>query len=119
LEAILREEVKQYVTRKNNIRRNIQRVFGLIWGQCSSALQAYVKGQQGYVTASDTYNIKWLLQETKKAANGIDSKANPYATMHEAVGLMSRMRQRQSEPVDAYVERFKNNALTFDMVQGR
>ena len=118
LEAILREEVKQFVTRKNNIRRNIQRTFGLIWGQCSSALQAYIKGQLGYITASDTYDVKWLMRETKKAVNGIDSKANPYATMHEAIGIMYRMRQGQHESNDGYVERFKNNALTVDMVQG-
>ena len=117
-EAILKEEVKQFVARKNNIRRNIQSAYSLIWGQCSSALQAYVKGQDGYVTATEDYDVTWLLNEVKKACSGIDSKANAYVTLHDAISLLYRTRQGATETDDNYVERFKNNAATVEMVQG-
>ena len=117
-DAILKEEIKQFVARKNNIRRNIQSAFSLIWGQCSSALQAYVKGLDGYEEATEDYDVTWLLREIKKACSGIDSKANPYITLHDAIGLLYRMRQGQTEPDDSYVERFKNNVATVEMVQG-
>ena len=77
-----------------------------------------MKGQQGYITATDEYDITWLLREMKKASSGIDSKANPYLTMQDAIGLMYRMRQCSNESNDSYVERFKKNAMTVDMVQG-
>ena len=118
LEAIMREEIKQYVVRKNNIRRNIQSTFGLIWGQCSSALQAYVKGQEGYLPASNDYDLKWLLREIRKASSGIDEKSNAYTTMHESIGALYRMRQGANESNDGFVERFKNAVMTVDMVQG-
>merc|ERR1712071_673998 len=96
-DAILKEEIKQYVLRKNIIRRNIQATFSLVWGQCSSALQAYVKGQSGYQKASEDHDVKWLLKEVKKASSGIDSKANPYVTMHDAIGMLYQMRQGQNK----------------------
>ena len=118
MDAILKEEVKQFVMRKNNIRRNIQSAYSLVWGQCSSALQAYIKGLDGYTNATDNYDLKWLLDELKKASSGIDSNANKYATMHKSLMILYRMRQGATEPDDSYVERFKNVVATIEMVNG-
>ena len=38
-QEIYKEEVKQFVQRKINLRRNIEKCFGLVWGQCSSGLK--------------------------------------------------------------------------------
>ena len=35
---IYREEVKEYVGRESSLRRNMEKTFGLLWGQCSSSL---------------------------------------------------------------------------------
>ena len=105
-EAILREEIKQFVARKNNIRRNIQSVYSLLWGQCSASLQAYIKGQDGYIKSTESYDVKWLMSELRKASSGVDSKANPYLTMLEATSTVFKMRQGSNESNDTYVERF-------------
>ena len=117
-DAILKEEIKQYVSRNNNIRRNVQTAFGLIWGQCSNALQAYVKGVDGYTTACKDYDVKWLLSEIKKASSGVNSIANPYLTYHEGISGMYKMRQGGSESDDNFVERFKDMVTTVEMVHG-
>jgi hypothetical protein len=114
----MQEEVKRFVARKNNIQRNIQGASYLIWGQCSTALQAFVKGQDGYAKATEGYDVTWLLKEVKKASSGIDSKANPYVTMHDAIGMLYRMKQGAAEADGSYVERFKNNVMTAEMVHG-
>ena len=62
--------------------------------------------------------MKWLLNELRKASSGIDSKANPYLTMLEAISTVFKMKQGNSESNDTYVERFKNNVMTMNMVQG-
>ena len=44
---IYREEVKQFVQRKTNMRRNLEKAYGLVWGQCSAhpwALATYSTG---------------------------------------------------------------------------
>ena len=37
-QMILKENVKNYTTGLKNIKTNSQRIFGLIWGQCTSGL---------------------------------------------------------------------------------
>ena len=41
---VFKKEIKQFVQRKLNLRRNMQKAFGLLWGQCSNQLQEYIKG---------------------------------------------------------------------------
>ena len=54
---IYKEEVKQFVQRKMNLRRNMEKLYGLIWGQCSAGLQAYIKGTSAYATMSIIFNV--------------------------------------------------------------
>ena len=35
---IYREQIKLYVARESNLRRNMEKTFGIIWGQCSNSL---------------------------------------------------------------------------------
>ena len=116
---IQKEEIKQYVARKTNLRRNIEKVFGLIWGQCSSSLQAYIKGLSEYEEKCDVFDVAWLLRELRKASSGIDNKMNPYITLHEAMANVYRMKQGADESNDAYLERFNMIVCTAEMVGGK
>ena len=40
---IFKEQVKDYILRRRNIENNIIKVYTLIWGQCTEALQSAVK----------------------------------------------------------------------------
>ena len=63
---IYREEVKQFVQRKTNMRRNLEKTYGLVWGQCLSGLQTYIKGLSYFETGSSMFDALWLLREIKK-----------------------------------------------------
>ena len=41
-EMILREEVKEYVSRKRNMMANVNKIFAIIWGQCTDSLQLVI-----------------------------------------------------------------------------
>ena len=58
----------------------MEKLYGLLWGQCSSVLQATVKRINEYEDKSDDVDPIWLLIEIKKAIFGIDLKANPKLT---------------------------------------
>ena len=60
---IYKEEVKQFVQRKINLRRNIEKSYGLIWGQCSSGLKQYIKGLETFSVNSKIFDTIWLLKE--------------------------------------------------------
>ena len=116
--AIYNEEIKQFVQRKLNLRRNMQKSYALIWGQCSTQLQEYVKGQSEYTKHSATSNVVWLLKELKKATSGVDSKANGWMNMQDAIAALYRMKQGPSESNEHYMERFKANITAIELTKG-
>ena len=116
--AIYKTKVKMYVTAESNLIRNVEQVFGIIWGQCSSALQSKIKSLADYNDKSGDLDTLWLLKELKKATSGIDAKAEPRSTLVDSLYGMFRMRQRATESNDSYMERFKANASTVELAQG-
>ena len=60
---IQRERIKQFVSREYVLRSNMEKLYGLLWGQCSSALQATIKRISEYEDKSDDFDPIWLLIE--------------------------------------------------------
>ena len=86
---IQRERIKQLVSREYVLRINIEKLYGLLWGKYSSALQATIKGTSKYKDKSENFgNVIWLLTEIKIAIYGIDLKDNPRLTLHEVVSTL-------------------------------
>ena len=116
---IHREEVKQFVQRKTNMRQNLEKTYGLIWGRCSAGLQTFIKGLSYYETASSAFDPLCLLREIKKATSGIDDKANAYISMHDAISQLYRMKQGSQESNDKYLSRFKTNIAAVELTGGK
>jgi len=115
---IYREEVKQFVQRKMNMRRNVEKSYGLVWGQCSNGLQTYIKGLSSYDTQARIFDLLWLLRELKKATSGIDDRSNTYVSMHEAIANLYRMKQAAQETNDHYLARFRTNINAVELAGG-
>ena len=56
-----RERIKQFVPREYLLRSNMEKLHGILWGQCSSAIQATIKGINEYEDKSDDFDPIWLL----------------------------------------------------------
>ena len=80
-----RPQIKQFVSREYMLRSNMEKLYSILWGQCSSALQVIIKGINENEDKVDDSDVIWLLTEIKKAIYGIDLKANLRLTLHEAV----------------------------------
>ena len=115
---LYKAEITAFTQRKLNLRRNKEKSFGLVWGQCSAGLQSYIKGIESYVEKSNTFELLWLLTQLKKATAGIDDKANPFVTIHNAMSALYKMRQGNNESNDRYLERFKANVLATELTYG-
>ena len=89
---IYKEEIKEFVQRKMNLHRNMEKTYGLVWGQYSTALQSFVKGISDFEECSAAFDIIWLLTELKMAISGIDNKANAWVNMHDALAILYRMK---------------------------
>ena len=115
---IQKEKIKEYVGRETNIRRNTEKAFVVVWGQCSAALHSYIKGLINYEEKSTNFDILWLFTELKKAVSGIDEKENPHLILHEAIASLYKMKQLQTEWNDHYLKRFKSNINTVERAKG-
>ena len=115
---IYKEEIKQFVQRKLTLRRNTQKAYGLVWGQCSSQLQEYIKGLSSFEAQSAKSNTLWLLQELKKATAGVDSKANAWMNMQDSIAMLYRMKQGPNESNEYYMDRFKANITAIELTKG-
>ena len=62
------------MSRDKNLYRNTERVFGLLRGQCSFALQVKIKGLSKYEDRSSNFDVLWLIKEAKAATLGIDER---------------------------------------------
>ena len=115
---IYKEQVKLYVSRQSNLRRNMEKAFGLIWGQCSSSLQQNLKSLEEFDDAYDDLNILWLVKATKRAVSGIDSKSEPRHILHKALSELYHLKQGETESNDKFLERFKSAVNTVELAQG-
>ena len=115
---IYRERIKAYVTREVNMTRNVEKCFGIIWGQCSAGLHARIKGIPEYEEESINMNVLWLIKELKKATSGIDKTSDPRSTLIDALAVLFKMKQGNTEANDNYLDRFTANASTVELASG-
>ena len=101
---IQRERIKQYVSREYVLRNNMEKLDRLLWGQCSSALQAINKETSEYEDKSDDCDAIWLLTEIKLAISGIELNVNPRLTLHEAVSTLYKIKQWYYEECFCYLQ---------------
>ena len=112
------KQIEAYVVRKNMLTSNIERCFGIIWGQCSSTLQSRTKGLEEYGEKLDDLDTLWLILELKKIVSRIDRKSNPRVTLNDAIGDLYRMKQGATEANDSYLESSKSKANTVELAHG-
>lgn len=112
------ECLKVYINRENILKDNHIKIYGIVWRQCSSALQSVIKGLDEYKSSAADHYLVWLLQQIKKVTSGIDVKAKPHNILYEAISTAFNVKQFPNESNDRYVERFKSNVQTVELVKG-
>ena len=101
------------------MRRNMKKLFGLLWTQCSSQLQSTIKGLTAFSDMYDDLNIVWLVTEVNKSKSGIDSKLDPRLTFHRALAELYRLKQGETESNDRFLERFQSAVNTVELTEGK
>ena len=65
--TIYDKKCDMYVKLEETLYDNLQKVYGLIWGQCSAGLRADIKGLNEYQEATDSLDALWLMLNLKKS----------------------------------------------------
>jgi len=98
---------------------SLNKLYNIIWGQCSEQLQATVKFLDDYDTKEEGRDIVWLLTQLQRETAGIDSLGNRHITLIKTLRTLINMRQGADEIDDGYLKRMKANAESLKLAGGR
>ena len=78
--AIFVEDIKEYVKKRNILKENIQRLYFIIWEQCSKTTRAKLGGTKNFNKIEEEKDSITLLREIKDVAY----HRNPYLVLDNA-----------------------------------
>ena len=112
------EEVKHHIKRLKNLQQNQEKLYAIIWGQLSHAMQEVVKGDDDFVFKDTVFDCIWLLQKCKLISAGVDGKANKHYNFVLALSSLCSLQQGITESNDSFRKRVDASALTLDLAGG-
>ena len=81
---IWKEEIKEFVRRKNYLNKNIKKLYSLIWGQCSDMIRSEIEAMPGFPAASKNANALDLLKMIRSIAHNFQHEKNAVLSLHTA-----------------------------------
>ena len=112
------EEVKLHIKRIKALESNKEKIYALIWGQCSHALQEVLKGDMDFDIKDHEYDCIWLLEKVKLASAGVNSKMNKHYTLLQALTSFCTIKQGINESNDSFQKRVDAASLTLTLIGG-
>ena len=100
---------------KRQLKHNIVRIYGNVWGKCSPALQSESTSNIRYKDMAEILNIVWIMNKLKLICAGFDYHINKiYSTFHTLKSFYM-MRQQSGETVTKYFDRFKPERVNVEI----
>ena len=113
-----KEEMKLFIADKQMMNKNKRVTYKMMFGQCSPSLQEVIIANKDYKVKSESFDIKWLMDEIRKASAGLDRTSNEVVQWETAMMTLLNMRQYNQESNQAYLRRFKENVATLELSGG-
>ena len=112
------EEVKLHIKRLKGLERNQEKMYAIVWGQLTHALQEVIKGDDDFIFKDASFDCIWILQKSKLVSAGVDGKANKHYTFVLALSNFCSLQQGPTESNDSFRKRVDSAALTLGLAGG-
>lgn len=100
-------KLKSYFSRLETLEENEKKLFTLVLGQCTQALQQALEGHDEYTTKEREFDSLWLLVEIKKLTSGVEERnVSPYLAVYRLLRQFFNFRQGEQESNDGFLKRF-------------
>ena len=77
--------IKLYINREQAVKGNMDKLYGVIIGQCSDAVLSVLGNDIDYIAKDEECDVIWLLRKLKTITSGLDSKSNKRSNLHDAL----------------------------------
>mmetsp|Transcript_36995 Transcript_36995/g.52267 ORF Transcript_36995/g.52267 Transcript_36995/m.52267 type:complete len:1117 (-) Transcript_36995:618-3968(-) len=111
------EKIKLHVKREMVLEEGIQKLYSVVWGQCTDAMQARLEGIREHGAIAATLDGIGLLKEIKSVAFQFENQKYQPVSVHMAVRRFYLMSQGNSNNHD-YLEKFNNNVELIEVNGG-
>eukprot|EP00957_Ditylum_brightwellii_P040720 3082298-Ditylum_brightwellii.AAC.2 len=99
-QALYTQEMLQYTKKRNQLKENMAKLWGIILGQCTKALIEALRADHDFEQEQSTYNSIWLLKSIKRIAQGVTTSSNTYHTVFCAMRDFYQTKQFQKTVED-------------------
>lgn len=105
---ILQQEVNDFVKRRKLYFENRDKVFTIIWGQCSEALQAKLKGTKAFRTYNPIKCPISLLSDIKQVSLKFENVTFKAFAIYDAKMALANFYQSKHDTLHEYYMKFKD-----------
>jgi len=96
--AIWQEEIKGYVKRKGILDENIKKLYLIVWGQCSNAVQSELESLQEHSDVANCADGIKLLCMIQNLVHSYEYQNNLFHALHAAKCAFYTLHQGQDTP---------------------
>ena len=112
-QAVNDQMAKDFARSIHVLKSNVTKIYSLVWGQCTSALQSEIKSIDDYDVHAATYDTLWLLKTVKRVSSGVVTRGNGYSNMLNVISrFFHEVYQGQNESEDSWYKRFRAECNT-------
>lgn len=102
-----RMEFKEWMERKKKYRINMDKVFAVLWGQCTLATKNKLESRKDWTTIKDGHRAIDLLQAIKEVTQ--DYQDNVYPIISVVNAIADVINGKQEEGQVAYTKKYRNS----------
>ena len=97
--------MKKFVDGIEELEANARKLFSLIMGQCTNAMQERLKTRQDFEVKKKLSDSLWLLESLKEIMTGVQDTAHPYMLAVTKLKEFAMCIQKSGETTEEYKER--------------
>ena len=112
--ALMKDVISRYGNRQVALKKNIGKLYELVWGQCTTSVKTLIKGETDYDDNKKKNNVKWLIEQLRRITSGVDGEADAVDVYFQALWEWTHVRQHENESEDMYQKRI--DTLTQNLI---
>jgi hypothetical protein len=111
-QAMQDHRVKLYIAREMKLNDNMDKLYGIITGQCSHSLMSILENDSEFAERDENCDVLWLMSKLKEITSDL-------ANLHDALVAFVKTEQYSNESDNEYLKRFKASIETLISAGGK
>ena len=109
---IYNEEIKEIVKEKRNMKKDLEKLCSVVWGQCTPAMKAKLRATKNYDNNKKDLKSIELLKEIKNISYNFQDKNYVLAAIHVVLERFINCKQKEDVSDQKYLDLFNDNVKT-------